>query len=58
MSSLGFRSPRWSARDSSPRQNMTVKPSSSRYGVMKFRFPLIMKEPVEMNMPVGGVLLT
>lgn len=57
-SSLGFLSPKWSAKDSSPKQNITVKPSSNLYGVMKFRLPLIMKDPVLMNIPVGGVLET
>ena len=58
MSSLGLRSPKWSANDSSPRQNITVNPSSSRIGVMKLRLPLIINDPVLMNMPVGGVLDT
>jgi hypothetical protein len=37
---------------------MSVKPSSSLLGVMKFLLPRMMKEPVEMYRPVGGVLLT
>lgn len=57
-SSLRRRSPIWLARDSSERQNIRVKPSSSFGGLIKLRFPLIMKLPVLINIPVGGVLET
>lgn len=38
----------WLAMDSSFRENMMVKPSSSLEGVMEFLLPLMMKLPVVM----------
>jgi hypothetical protein len=55
---LGLLSPTWLAIHSGLKLNMRVNPSSSFGGVMKFLFPLIMKEPVDIYRPVGGVLET
>jgi len=39
-------------------QNIRVKPSSSFWGCKKLRLPRMMKLPVDIYIPVGGVLDT
>ena len=48
----------WLAKLSSFKENIIVKPSSNFEGVIMLRLPLIMKLPVGIYKPVGGVLET